>query len=326
MNGQRVSVLMILLTLSAWPQGEAKSEARETFVIRAGDHQREMVVDGLERTYLLHVPRGFRLRPELPLLVVLHGGEGTGQKARRQFGFDPHADREGFLVAYPDACQGSGWNDGRGTTESAALGIDDVSFILRMIEEISTRFSVDGQRVYVTGASNGGMMSYRLGCESRGVFAGVAPVIANIPEPLSETCSPQSPLALMSINGDEDPLVPFEGGEVCKGIRLGCARGYVLSAEESAGLFAQANGCSEVHESEALPLQVADGTWVERRTYVGCHHGAEVVSYVVHGGGHTWPPKGPWIPAAGNPTGNLDATQVIVDSLLGSRAIGASTN
>lgn len=302
--------LMIACLLSACvrPQSDA---------LRPGNHDRSLEVDGLNRTFILHVPPAVREGQPLPLLIVLHGGGGTGQKMQRFLGFDSYADERGFYVAYPDSYQPPGgrgtshWNDGRGTESTSE--IDDVKFLLEMIAEIGRRVPLDTNRLYVTGASNGGMMTYRLGCETEGVFAGLAPVIANIPEPIFAACHPSAPVNVLAVNGSADPLIPLEGGEVCEDIRFGCAGGRVVSQAESVGAFAAANGCDPEPQSVTLQVKVEDGTFVEQQTYANCASGAQVVAYIVHNGGHTWPPRPGQLPAAGAQSRNLDATRLIVE-------------
>ncbi len=299
--------LVFLLTGCVRPQTES---------LHSGNHHLSMTVDGRERTYILHVPPAARQGQPLPLLIVLHGGGGSGQKMQRFLGFDAYADERGFYVAYPDAYRSSGqraahWNDGRGT--EATSGVDDVHFLLEMTAEIDRRVPLDEGHIYVTGASNGGMMTYRLGCETEGVFAGIAPVIANIPQPIIETCAPAAPLHFLAVNGSTDPLIPLEGGAVCENIRSGCAGGQVISQAESVGRFAAANGCDPVPQSVNLPVEVEDGTFVEQQTYANCADEVQVRAYIVHNGGHTWPPRPPQLPAAGAQSGNLDATRLIVE-------------
>jgi len=254
-----------------------------------------MTIDGLERTYILHVPPA--VREPLPLIIVLHGTYGTGRKMQFGLGFDPYANQRGFYVAYPDAYQKPGeretarWNDGRGTLESSYADIDDVKFIVSMVDAIAAQVPLDQSRVFVTGASNGGMMTYRLGCETSGVFAGIAPVIGNIPEPIFDSCAPSTPLSVLAINGDSDPFVPFNGGEVCGDTpsRL-CEGGLVKSQPESLAKFAAANSCDLAPQSTALSILVDDGTSIEQQTYANCASAAQVTAYIVRNGGHTWPP------------------------------------
>lgn len=123
--------------------------------LRPGNHDFSLEVDGLTRVFILRVPPAARQGVPLPLLIVLHGGGGTGQKMQRFLGFDSYADERGFYVAYPDSYQPPGelgtfhWNDGRGTEKTS--GIDDVKFLVEMIAEIGRRTPLDVSRVYVTG-------------------------------------------------------------------------------------------------------------------------------------------------------------------------------
>ena len=288
----------------------------------AGNHTLTLAVDGLQREYILHVPSAVRQGGPLPLLIVLHGSYGTGREMQVGLGFDALANQRGFYTAYPNAYQEPGhiqtarWNDGRGTLSSSAQNINDVKFITAMIEDIAAKVPLDKNRVYLTGASNGGMMAYRFGCETTGVFAGIAPVIGNIPEPIFSTCNPTAPIDFLSINGGSDPIIPLDGGTVCQNVRFGCEGGSVVSREESVNRFAAADGCSLQPSPETLPPTVNDGTWVEKLTYAGCQNGTSVVSYIVQQGGHAWPPRKPQVRSGGAQTGNLDATKVIVDFFL----------
>jgi len=299
--------LTILLLLVVYPHAQP---IRAQEIYEVGDHQETVMVDGLERQYILHIPPDITATAMPPLIIVLHGTYGTGRQMQIGLGFDYYADELGFLVAYPDAYDGMRWNDGRGTLDSSEQGIDDVAFILAMIADISDKTPVNMEQVFVTGASNGAIMSYRLGCETEGVFAGIAPVIGNIAMPILDDCTPQSPIALLSINGDEDPFIPFNGGEVCEDVRRGCEKGFVASVEESVGRFADANSCDSNPEIALRVPEIDDDTEIETRTYTNCD--AAVISYIVRGGGHVWPPRVPRVRAGGTPTANLDATQVIV--------------
>lgn len=284
--------------------------------------------DGRKRQYTLYIPQSIdNKNNSVSLVIVLHGTYGTGRKMQKGLGFDKYAEQYGFMVAYPDAYtepgkrQTSRWNDGRNTLESSKIGINDVSFILEMIEHINAKKPIDRKRIYVTGASNGGIMTYRLGCEAAGTFAAIAPVIGNIADNQNSDnssyynhCYPDTPISLLAINGDADPFIPFNGGEVCKGISKNfCEGGYVVSVEKSLQKFIKANGCSGQYVSEFLPEIKNDGTKVEKRVYY-CSDKIEIISYIIHNGGHTWPPNTPQLgDKSGITSQNIDATKVIVE-------------
>ncbi len=240
---------------------------------------------------------------------------------QKTLGFDDYADVHGFFTAYPDAHQITGegdsgrWNDGRGIEESSKCGMDDVKFLLEMIAEIGRLTLLDAGKIYVIGASNGGMMTYRLGCETDGVFAGIAPVIENIRQPIFESCQPAGPLAFVAINGSADPLIPLEGGEECKGIRVGCKGRWVVLKNQSFGIFANMNGCDALPVIKRLPIEVEYGPTIEKQTYQNCNS-ASVQVCLVQSGGHTWRMLPGQLPAAGAQSKNLNATSVIVNFFL----------
>lgn len=292
---------------------------------KTADTYRQIIVDNRARQYMLYKPTLNAGRRSMPLVIVLHGTFGTGKLMKEHLGFDAYADQHGFIVAYPDAFRKSKlrrkttrWNDGRGTLESTELGVDDVRFIKAMIEDIARETPLDRDRIYATGASNGGIMTYRLGCELKGTFAAIAPVIANLPVGLKGSCCPESGISVLSVNGAADPVVPLNGGIICaEASKLMCEGGEALSRQESIGKFAIANGCLPQATSEKLPAAGKDGTWVEKLTYTGCSSRAEVLSYVVHGMGHVWPPRSTrGGKKMGNTSQNLDATRLIVDFFL----------
>lgn len=282
-----------------------------------------VLVGGLKREYRLFAPP--TARRNAPLVIVLHGTYGTGEKMQRGLGFDPYARRHNFLVAYPDAYRKEGdrsttrWNDGRGVLDSSKMGIDDVAFISALIDDVARKHDIDRRRVFVTGASNGGMMAYRVGCELAGQVRAIAPEIGNVPQPLSASCNPQAGLSILSINGAEDPLIPLDGGEVCQGVsKRMCEGGQVLSRTESLSYFARANGCAAPSSSRRQP-RVSDGTEVEDIVYGNCQSGAQVRSIVVHGMGHVWPPNEGQAKVSGPSSQNLDATAEVVNFFMSFR-------
>lgn len=286
-----------LLVLLAFVAALAGCQRPETHTLR---HQ------GLERKYLVFAPEA---RPaQAPLVIVLHGAGGSGWRMYHGLDFNTLAARDGVVVAYPDAYRLQ-WNDGR---DDAAMpeqtrGIDDVGFLETLIDTLVADYDLDPGRVYLTGASNGGMMTYRFACE-RGVrLAAMAPVIANVPVDVAAVCTPPALPALI-INGDSDPIIPFEGGTV----EARTPHGRVVSQAESVALWRAANGCDGVPEATLLPdLDGGDGTRVLHARY-DCG-GAPLEVYVVEGGGHTWPGREMLRSSRrlGLGTGDLDATEAI---------------
>jgi polyhydroxybutyrate depolymerase len=195
---------------------------------------------------------------------------------------DAVADREGFIIAYPDGID-RGWNDGRGINE----GIDDVEFTRDMVREIDSEYVVNPKMIYATGISNGGFMSFRLACDAPDLVAGIAPVAALMSVPLEHSNTSTTPVSILLINGTEDPLVPWEGGEI--GGRLG-GRGEAISTQATIDYWVAFDGCRTTPDVTPLPdPDPGDGTTATQSSYPDGRDRTEVTLCAVNGGGHTWP-------------------------------------
>jgi polyhydroxybutyrate depolymerase len=259
---------------------------------------------GLTRTYTLHVPSSLNGSSLAPLVLVLHGGGGAGPSTERMTGFSDLADRRGFIAVYPNGVDRR-WNDARG--EVARQDVDDVGFLTALVEHVRRTLPIDPRRIYAAGISNGAMMSYRLACERSETFAAIGPVAGAMPEPLGPRCSPSRPVALVAINGTEDPLVRWGGGPVARN------RGRTMSVPESVALWTRLNGCpSPATVTQEPDRDPADGTRVRRETREPCREGASVVLYAVEGGGHSWPGSTrSRLPLTGRLSRDINATDVI---------------
>lgn len=283
------------------------------------DHSRStqsLMVGGVERTYLLHLPGRYDKAKPAPLVIVLHGGGGTAERMIRLTGagLNGVAEREGFLVAYPNGID-KRWNDGRSKEETGwrthRENADDVGFISALIDELVETRNVDPRRVYVTGVSNGGQMAHRLACELADKIAAIAPVIAQMPAHFAPRCKPARPVSVLMMPGTDDPLIPWEGGT----IRFGRQTfGKALSVPETVKFWTRHNACPETPEVSSEPdRDPADGTRVRKEAYSGCRDGTDVVLYAIEGGGHTWPGGRQYLPEAlvGKMSRDIDAAEVI---------------
>lgn len=278
-----------------------------------GDRAVDLRVDGVQRSYLVHVPRaappaGF------PVVLAFHGGGGRARSMIRLTGLDALADRRGFIVAYPDGIDRH-WNDGRSTIKVKS---DDVGFVAAVLDDLERRFPVDARRIYATGISNGGIFSERLGCDLSNRIAAIAPVSGTMPADLAPSCRPARPVSLLQIGGTADPIMPYGGGAVADFGGRG-EGGQVLSDQRTAALWADLDGCAGPSRPEALaPIAAPDGTGVVRTRFAPCRPGAVVTLLTVEGGGHTWPGGAQYLPAAivGRASRQLDASAAIVDFFL----------
>lgn len=274
--------------------------------------RRTMRFEGLDRTYYLSLPDRSADSPH-PLVVVLHGGRSNASSIARTTEFHRLGRREGFAVVYPEVASGqSVWNDGRDASDT---GVNDVGFVLRLIDELKRTASIDSDRIYATGASNGGMFTQRLACEPGTPFAAVAPVVANLPADLEPHCNPGRPIPILMIMGTEDALMPYEGGVVARMIPLlGRGQGTVLSADATVRFWLRNNQCRGDREESMLPdSSPGDGTRIREARWRECARDAEVIQLSVIGGGHTWPgtSEEPTLERSGRISHDIDATQVI---------------
>lgn len=263
-----------------------------------------------ERTYLFFAPPG--LDPGTPhaLVLVFHGGGGDATSAARLTRFRALAEREGFLVAFPNAVGGH-WNDGRDDdfAESYREGVDDVAFVDAVIADVGRSHAVDAARVYATGISNGGMFVHRLAAERAETIAAIAPVVGGLPEPYAPHVAPARPVSVLVIQGTNDPLVPYEGGFVTR-----FARGRVVSTDEALRIWTQRNGCDATVARERLPdVDPGDGCLATVETWSGCDGGVSVELLRLDGGGHAWPGGPRYLPERfiGKVCSDVDATQTI---------------
>ncbi|HSA56797.1 MAG TPA: PHB depolymerase family esterase [Gemmatimonadaceae bacterium] len=271
---------------------------------------RTVEVDGRRRSFRLHVPPASAVEGPLPLVFVFHGGGSTALGMERESGFSALADREGFLVVYPEGI-GRSWSDGRGdrTTPAARQGIDDLRFVNRVIDVLMAEHEVDRGRVYATGISNGAMLSHMLATRLSDRIVAVAPVAGGLAEPLAQAFRPSRPVSVLVLQGTEDPLVPYSGGAV--GRR---GRGSIVSTDAMLGLWRRFNATEEIGREGTLADRAPqDGCRVQVRVWTGGREGSEVALYRLEGAGHTWPGGTQYLPqrSIGRVCRDIDGAAVI---------------
>jgi polyhydroxybutyrate depolymerase len=249
----------------------------------AAERDRSLLVDGGRRSYTLITPD--KATGPYPLIIVYHGGTQTADQARRYTRFDELPKTEAVAVVYPQGLDNN-WNDGRSSPDISAresAAADDVAFTAQIIGELEVEGIVDGERVYLTGASNGGMMAMRAGCEISNRIAAIAPVVAN--RPVDWSCNAPK-LAAIFIHGTDDQYMPYAGGQVAVG-KTRRNLGEVISADATIAEFKRIDGCASVKETKKLDAVGRDKT-IAIVTDYECTK-APLKQIVIEGGGHTWP-------------------------------------
>lgn len=253
----------------------------------AGSNAEEISLGGATRHYELFRPQKLvAAREGMPLMVVLHETGGTAARIRRSLGMDTVAEREGFAVAYPEA-QGGAWNDGRnqlGVGRERAGG-DDVAFLRALVQQLAAQGLGTPGDAAAVGVDGGGMMVYRLACETSGVFSSYSGLLANMPSDLRQRCQPSARVPMLILAGTEDTFMPFAGG------RLPTTPGIVQSGDATFQFWGGVNGCGAGEVVDLPDLDQGDGSRVEVLAGVGCANNADTVYYRVVGGGHQLPTR-----------------------------------
>lgn len=291
--------LVCAASSTARAQGNMRERIREMQRRRNSDPQAKLSTvpntmqksfdfEGITRTFLVHVAPAYDGQKVVPLVLGFHGGLGTGKQVEQTTGFSPLADKENFIVVYPDG-HNNQWNDERGSGFSGVPTANDVGFVTTLLAYLQKNYRIDPKRIYATGVSNGGILTNRLGVELSERFAAIAPVVGNLPidpntgKPFAPEAARQKPLSVLMINGTADPLVPWEGGRV-KG-----SSGRVTSVAATVAAWVKLDGCKPQPEITNLPDKFPDdATTLRRESYRGGQNGTEVVLYAVVGGGHGW--------------------------------------
>lgn len=204
------------------------------------------------------------------------------------------ASEQDFFVAYPQGIN-RGWNDGRDLPHRRE--IDDVEFIVKLVDHLCESFPVDRQRVFACGISNGGFFAQYLAVRAPGLLAGIASVAATVHEPMFNGIAPAEPVSIMFVLGKDDPVVPFFGGDIELARKKA---GQVVAFDLGINFWLRCNHRSAADHADfqcietVLPLlSDDDGTRVVKRVYAvseqGKSNGKPVVAYIIEGGGHAWP-------------------------------------
>jgi polyhydroxybutyrate depolymerase len=225
-------------------------------------------VDGRSRTFHLFVPASAPMM-NAPLVVVLHGGYGTGVQAESAYHWDDAARRSGFLVAYPDGL-GRAWNAGTCCGQPQRENVDDVAFLTAVVHAVVREQHADSRRVFFTGISNGALMSYRMACEALIPIAAIGPVAGTLVTP----CPHPQATSVLAIHGLDDRAVPFNGG------RGQGAVGEVRSVTSSLNVWVARDRCGPPRGKTASPVTVI--RW-------SCSDGRVLSLVTIAGAGHQWP-------------------------------------
>ena len=237
-----------------------------------------IVHDGIVRSYKLYIPSIYSGNMAVPLLFNFHGYTSNSNEQMIYGNFRNIADTANFLVVHPqgtlDVNNTTHFNVGWGGSS-----VDDVGFTEALLDSLSAAYSIDQNRIYAVGMSNGGFMSFKLACELSNKIAAVGSVTGSMTPSTLGNCNASHPMPIIQIHGTTDPTVPYNG-----------SAGWTASVTNVLNHWATFNNCSSVPTVVNVPnTNALDGSTVEKYTYENGDNCSEVVHFKVTNGQHTWP-------------------------------------
>ena len=234
--------------------------------------------DGIQRDYIVYIPELYDGSTTVPLVLNFHGYGSNAAQQMFYGDFRDIADTEGFLLVHPEGTTFIGnqfWNVGFPGLSST---IDDVGFTEALIDELATLYAIDLDRVYATGMSNGGFMSFLLACQLSEKIAAVASVTGSMTQDTFDDCNAQLPTPVLQIHGTEDDVVLYNGNNLS------------IPIADVISYWVDYNNCETTPTTTTLPdVDVSDGSTVEHSVYEDGDNGITTEHMKVIGGGHTWP-------------------------------------
>lgn len=316
--------IFLLLLLSLVSGGcSAKVLAPQTAPQRPGQHKMSLLVDGLERSFIVYLPAAYDGKTLLPVVMMLHGGGGSAKASKWETGWADKADTAGFIAVFPNAAARNPerrssfawnpqlWNDGSNRFYPDQKTVDDVHFLEVLIDTITESFAVDSHRVFVTGFSNGASMSFLAAARLSEKIAAVAPVAGAC---WIEPGDIEPPVALLYITGTDDPLNLIEGGAP----RLANGNSDAVRSKPKPPVMESIQKWVLALKLTAQPLQTKTENGVTTQIYRSGNRSSgdrnrEVRYVAVEGLGHTWAGGRSILPESmvGATTDKINATDVI---------------
>lgn len=270
----RIALLMALGLLSGV---HGVAHASETWMFPSGGFQRRVLIDR---------PQGEQARP---LVIVLHGNAQRPEDVRGRMTWQDLVAKGEIVAAFPEGIN-LAWMDGRAPEaflgRRPVAGVDDVAFLVSLVDHLAGEGIVDRKRVFVTGLSNGGLMTYRLLCERADVFAGGAAIAASLWPGLAQACHPQQPRPILVMNGTNDGVIPYDATDPASITR---GKVYTVGTQETVVHWRRANGCLDDMAARAMAdTDPSDQSTVTHIVWK-CPLGKAVELYRINGGGHRIP-------------------------------------
>lgn len=297
---KQITAILLLLICGAW----SCRKHEDTAPITSFHFYDSLQVDAYLRSYLVNLPPNYNDSNNFSLVMALHGTGGSASQMETDYKLTSKSNNARFIVVYPEGVRSDGflgirtWNAGNCCDFAMERSIDDVKYIKLLIQKLTALYKIDPKKIYVTGMSNGAMMSYRLGCELSQQIAAIAPVSGTLIT--AQPCTPARQMPVLHIHSAIDTKVPYAGG-------YGLANYYFPPVDSGLHVWAGLNGCN------STPTVVTDAALYTQTEYANCANNTSIQLYLTKDGGHAWPGGLPARAAADEPSKAFDATDLIWD-------------
>lgn len=280
-KSSNIILLLLLTSITSCMVSQENLDADEILLEEViepdtGLFEKIFLHNGLPRTYSIYIPTNYDENRAVPLVFNFHGYRSNAIEQFNYSGLETVSEREGFILVMPqgELFQGSShWNVGGWTIGST---MDDVAFTDALLTYFMEEYSIDAKRIYSTGMSNGGYMSFLLACQLSDKIAAIASVTGSMTPQTHAACNPQRAMPTLQIHGNSDRVVPYNGAD------------WTLSIDNVLEYWITHNNCNLEPEISQFPdIDSQDGSTIFKYDYKG--EQVNTTHFKVIGGGHTWP-------------------------------------
>jgi polyhydroxybutyrate depolymerase len=268
-----------------------------------------------DRSYLIHLPKNYDSKKQYPIVFVLHGITSRAKAIAGFSNFNEQSDQKDFIVCYPQGYKRS-WGIQIDVGPAPRKEIDDVAFFSKLIDTLTLDYSVDTNKIFACGISNGGFMTALLASKLPNQFAGIALVCSNLFNPLAVYSSGGPEIPLLLIGATKDPLLQYDGGKV-----KGKNKYSTIGFRSTVDFWVDKNNCLYPKDSLIMEDDPTDNTTVIKYFSDSKLEQNRVVHYKIIGGGHAWPGRDRDFKSIflGKISAEIDAAEIITDFFLGGK-------
>ncbi len=297
-----ICVILLCMTVFSGCRKKDDTQPQTEKVYRYNDN---IVVDGINRTYIVNLPPNYFEGSGFSLVLAFHGGGGSGSQFETSSLLTQKANASGFIVVYPDGLAGgtlnaATWDAGGCCGYAAAHHIDDVNFVRQLIAKLIAQFNINPKKVYATGHSNGGMLCYRLACELSDKIAAIAPNSTTMV--VTTPCSPSRPVPILHMHSALDNNVPYMGG-----YGTGISNSWMPALDSVFAVWSAINSCS----TQGATI-ISNSSFTEKQ-WSGCTVNPGIQFYLTADGGHAWPGGLPGSASGDTPSTAINANDLLWD-------------